>query len=70
MQPSEEEIQAELAALLAKSDERYIMRKAQRLVQAAEVFGLVVTIETAPLQPLAMGNYRTLIAVRKRREQS
>lgn len=40
---------------------------AGRLVQLAEFGGQVLTIEQIPLQPLAMGNYETVVHVRPAR---
>lgn len=37
---------------------------AEMLVAEAERQGLVLTIEQAPLKPLAMGHYKTVVSVR------
>lgn len=37
------------------------------LIALADGCGLVVTIEQKPLQPLAMGNYETVVSVREKR---
>ena len=42
-----------------------IAEAALRLVSIAQQLGLVLTIETAPLQPLRMGNYEIKISVRQ-----
>jgi len=44
-----------------------IYTKALELVQQAKREGVVLTIETEPKQPLAMGNYRMVVAVRPAR---
>ena len=45
-------------------------RAAQRLVQEAERLGVVLTIEQVPLQPLAMGNYKSIVGVRPARSKA
>ena len=47
-----------------------ILAKAQELVAYAERMGVVLTVEQVPLQPLAMGNYRTEVSVRPARDRS
>ena len=42
-----------------------IAQAAARLVSLALQLGLVLTIETVPLQPLRMGNYDIKISVRQ-----
>lgn len=37
---------------------KYIMEKAEKLIQEATAEGVVLTIELKPLQPLAMGNHQ------------
>jgi hypothetical protein len=44
-----------------------VQRAAEMLVQAAAAQGEVLTIDQEPLQPLAMGHYRTVVSVRKAR---
>ena len=46
-----------------------VERAAQRLVQEAERLGVVLTVEQVPLQPLAMGNYETVVGVRPARSK-
>jgi hypothetical protein len=50
-----------------EADMASIRAYAQHLVQRAAVYGLVVTIEQVPRQPLAMGNYESVITVRPAR---
>lgn len=45
----------------------YIEDQAAALVAEAARFGLVLTIEQVPLQPLAMGHYETRVSVRPAR---
>lgn len=45
----------------------YVRRVAQALVLDAERMGVVVTIENAPLTPLAMGNHFMQVSVRPAR---
>ena len=40
------------------------------IVEAAAQSGFVVTIEQEPLKPLEMGNYRTVVSLRKRRPRA
>lgn len=47
-----------------------IYAKALELVNEAKREGVVLTIETQPKQPLAMGNYRMHVSVRVAREKS
>ncbi len=47
-----------------------VERAAQRLVQEAERLGVVLTIEQVPLQPLAMGNYKSIVGVRPARSKA
>lgn len=44
-----------------------ITAKAEALVAEAAKWGLVLTIEQSPLQPLAMGHYETRVSVRPAR---
>jgi hypothetical protein len=41
-----------------------ITERAQQLVREAAGFGLVLTIEQRPLQPLAMGHHEDVVSVR------
>lgn len=41
-----------------------IQNIADRLITTAALYGFVVTIEQKPLQPLAMGNYESVVSVR------
>jgi hypothetical protein len=49
-----------LAKLIVDS----LISDAQALVERASSIGLVLTIENAPVEPLAMGNYEPVIAIR------
>lgn len=55
-------------ALLGGDRETIVAAKA--LVSVAKQRGLVLTIEQRPLQPLAMGNYETVVDVRPARVRS
>jgi hypothetical protein len=44
-----------------------IKQLANGLVSLAADMGLVLTIEQRPIQPLAMGNYETVVSVRPAR---
>ncbi len=44
-----------------------IRHKAEALVAEAARLGVVLTVEQQPLQPLAMGNYTTVVSVRRAR---
>ena len=44
-----------------------IQAQAEALVAEAARLGVVLTIEQQPLQPLAMGNYTTVVSVRRAR---
>lgn len=44
-----------------------IKAEAEALVAKAAKWGLVLTVEQVPLQPLAMGNYETVVSVRPAR---
>jgi hypothetical protein len=46
----------------------YIKQKALALAYEAAQWGIVLTIEQVPLQPLAMRNYETVVSVRRFRE--
>lgn len=65
----ETESQEERARLLEHS-RLWTERYAQRLVERAERLGLVLTIEQRPLQPLAMGNYESVVSVRPARSKA
>lgn len=43
---------------------------AQALVADARAYGMVLTIETRPLRPLAMGHHETVVEVRPAREMA
>lgn len=47
----------------------YVERKAELLVEEAHRLGVVLTIDQKPLQPLAMGHYKTEVSVREERPQ-
>lgn len=47
-----------------------IQRAAEALVRAAILSDAIVTIETKPLQPLAMGHHQMVINVRAARQLS
>ena len=47
----------------------WIRGKAEVLVAEAATYGVVLTIRQKPLQPLAMGNYETVVKVRPSRER-
>lgn len=47
-----------------------IATAARALVARAERLGMVLTVEQRPRQPLAMGNYETVVSVRPARVQS
>ena len=49
---------------------QFILYLARQLVQAADNFGLVVTIDQRSVPPLAMGNYATAIDVRPERKKA
>lgn len=63
--------EAELADLERKArevtDAEQLDQRARELVMAARRLGLVLTIEQRPLLPLAMGNYWSVVSVRKAR---
>lgn len=40
------------------------------LVEAARLAGMVITVEQVPLQPLAMGHYKSVVSVRAARNRS
>lgn len=44
-----------------------IQEKVQALVDEALEEGFVVSVDTKPLRPLAMGNYRVVVEVREAR---
>lgn len=44
-----------------------LTNRAQQLMQDAADLGFVITIEQRPLQPLAMGNYESVLTVRRAR---
>jgi hypothetical protein len=46
-----------------------IEQRAQRLVEMARQAGYVITIETKPLEPFAMGHYEMQVEVRKARHE-
>jgi len=48
----------------------YYQQAAEQLVAKMARDGLVLTIEQRPLQPLSMGNYGTVVAVRPARKAS
>jgi hypothetical protein len=52
-----------------KNDLELVKQDAERVVRLAASLGIVVTIEQKPLQPLAMGNYETVVSVRAVVEQ-
>jgi len=47
--------------------EAYLRAQAEELIAHALTWGYVLTIEQRPLQPLAMGNYESVLAVRRAR---
>lgn len=55
------EINGDKPALYAQ----YIQAEAERLVKVAAIYGVVLTIEQKPLEPLAMGHYESVVAVRQ-----
>ncbi|MBX3610357.1 MAG: hypothetical protein KF871_10730 [Hydrogenophaga sp.] len=44
-----------------------LTNRAQRLMADAADLGFVITIEQRPLQPLAMGNYESVLGIRRAR---
>lgn len=48
----------------------YIKAHAEALVAEAARLGVVLTVEQQPLEPLAMGNYATIVSVRRARKAS
>jgi hypothetical protein len=40
------------------------------LVEAARLAGMVITVEQVPLQPLAMGHYKSVVSVRAAKNRS
>lgn len=44
-----------------------LLLKAHELLVTADALGFVLTIETVPQQPLAMGNYHMMSSVREKR---
>ncbi len=48
----------------------YFRAEVERIVADMARDGLVLTVEQQPLQPLAMGNYRTVVSVRPARVAS
>lgn len=48
----------------------YVEAACQHLLARAAENGMVVTIEQVPLQPLAMGNYETVVHVRPARPRA
>lgn len=48
----------------------YILEQAQRLIEEAKRHGVVLTIETEPRQPLAMGSYDMVASVRRARGET
>lgn len=46
----------------------HIEALAKAVVKDAELYGLVVTIECVPLEPLAMGNHHMVVSVREARK--
>lgn len=40
------------------------MQRARELVEASKLYGVIVTIEQVPVEPLAMGRYESRITVR------
>lgn len=71
---------AEYTALIKARDERDELRRAftetpvealaHELVAEAERRGVVVTIEQVPLQPFAMGHYRSVVSTRPARPKA
>lgn len=59
-------------ALLTPSgaDASSIYSLAESVAMAADQRGLVLTIEQEPLQPLAMGHYKTVVSVRQKRNRT
>jgi hypothetical protein len=55
------------AVYLNLQDADGVQRAAEALIAEAARLGLVVTIEQRPLQPLAMGHFETVAAVRPER---
>lgn len=53
--PEDESLRARLV--------RHIEGKAQQLIQEAEALDVIVRIETKPLEPLAVGNYKMVADV-------
>lgn len=45
-----------------------VQHAAELLIRTAEDIGVVLTIEQVPLEPLAMGHYKTVARVRIARE--
>lgn len=56
------------AIYLNLQDAAGVQKAAEALIAEAKRLGLVVTIEQRPLQPLAMGHYATVAAVRPARD--
>ena len=52
---------------MSHTNQEAIVAMAQELVAVAQRCGFVLTIDTKPRQPLAMGNYDTVIDLRPAR---
>lgn len=48
----------------------FFRNRAEHLVSEAAKHGVVLTVSQAPLKPLAMGNYETVVDVRPAREMA
>lgn len=65
--PMGEFLQAERFTPVDDSAVAFIRAQAEQLVRFAARAGVVLSIEQRPMEPLAMGNYATVVSVREAR---
>lgn len=53
-----------------KEAEKILRKELEALLEEAEQWGFVVTVEQLPLYPLAMGHHETYLSIREAREMA
>jgi len=67
MKAGEEKFMGGLVQALGTLDEADVRAAAYALIACAAEAGIVLTIETRPLEPLAMGHYQMVVVTRPAR---
>ncbi len=62
-------IQIDQGATSVGRIERKLLERLRGLIEDADVFGYVITVEQTALKPLAMGHYSTTASIRPSRDR-